>query len=87
MWAIGQEVRANPEEALREGTGAATGDPMPQLIAGQLGWVHSTVMPVIGCEMVSGRDPDEVSREVLVLLGGVEELLREKTLNCAVRGA
>ncbi|MFJ9709315.1 TetR/AcrR family transcriptional regulator [Streptomyces sp. NPDC101234] len=87
LWVIGQEVQAKAEEALREDTGAAADDPMPQLIAGQLGWVHSTVMSVIGREMVKGGDPREVSREVLVLLDDIEDLLSEKVLNYAVRGA
>jgi len=86
LWAIGQEVQANLEEALREETGAADDDPMPGLIAGQLGWVHSTVMGVIGREMVKERNPREVSREVLVLLDDIEDLLSEKVLNYAVRG-
>ncbi|MEU5308860.1 TetR/AcrR family transcriptional regulator [Streptomyces sp. NPDC021562] len=87
LWAIGQEVQANLEGALREETGAAADDPMPELIAGQLGWVHSTVMAVIGREMVKARDPREVSREVLVLLDEMEDLLSERVLNYAVRGA
>ncbi|WP_416964660.1 TetR/AcrR family transcriptional regulator [Streptomyces sp. Agncl-13] len=85
LWAIGQEVQANLEEALREETGAADDDPMPHLIAGQLGWVHSTVMGVIGREMVKGRNPGEVSREALVLLDDIEDLLGENVLNYAVR--
>ncbi|MEU6255075.1 TetR/AcrR family transcriptional regulator [Streptomyces sp. NPDC047043] len=87
LWAIGQEVQANLEEALREEIGADAGDPMPNLIAGQLGWVHSTVVAVIGREMVKGRNPREVSREVLALLDDIEDLLSEKVLNYAVRGA
>ncbi|MGW2720524.1 TetR/AcrR family transcriptional regulator [Streptomyces sp. NPDC001492] len=86
LWAIGQEVQANLEQALREDTGAGDDDPMPHLIAGQLSWVHSCVMGVIGREMVKGRNPGEVSREVLVLLDDIEELLGEKVLNYAVRG-
>jgi len=35
--------------------------------------------------MVAGRNPDEVSREVLVLPDGIEELLTERVLNYAVR--
>jgi hypothetical protein len=35
--------------------------------------------------MVKGRNPGEVSREVLVLLDDMEELLGEKVLNYAVR--
>ncbi|MFK0025532.1 TetR/AcrR family transcriptional regulator [Streptomyces sp. NPDC090798] len=85
LWAIGQEVLDNLEEALREETGASAGDPLPGLIAGQVNWVHQTVMAVIGREMMAGRNPDEVSREVLLLLDDMEELLSEKVLNYAVR--
>lgn len=85
LWAIGQEVLDNLEEALREETGASADDPLPGLIAGQVNWVHQTVMAVIGREMMAGRNPDEVSREVLLLLDDMEELLSEKVLNYAVR--
>ncbi|MFG3293597.1 TetR/AcrR family transcriptional regulator [Streptomyces sp. NPDC048179] len=50
-------------------------------------WVYNSVMALIGCEMVKGRDPREVSREVLALLDGIEDLLSGKVLNYAVRGA
>jgi hypothetical protein len=36
--------------------------------------------------MVKERNPGEVSREVLVLLDDIEDLLSEKVLNYAVRG-
>ncbi|MFG2127569.1 TetR/AcrR family transcriptional regulator [Streptomyces sp. NPDC048751] len=87
LWSLQQEVLDNLEAALREETGAAVDDPLPNLMAGQIGWVHQTVFAIIGREMVAGRNPDEVSREVLVLLDGIEELLSEKVLNYAVRGA
>ena len=37
--------------------------------------------------MLKGCKPGEVSRETLVLLDDIEELLSEKVLNYAVRGA
>ncbi|MEU6554669.1 TetR/AcrR family transcriptional regulator [Streptomyces sp. NPDC046915] len=86
LWGVMQEAQANLEQALREETGAADGDEEPYLMAGQIGWVNSAVMAVIGREMVKGRDPREVSREVLDLLDDIEELLGEKVLNYAVRG-
>ncbi|MFD7709866.1 TetR/AcrR family transcriptional regulator [Streptomyces sp. NPDC059786] len=87
LWAIAQEVLVNLEAALREETGAPEGDPLPGLMAGQINWLHQTVMAVIGREMMAGREPDEVSREVLVLLDDMEALLSDKVLNYAVRGA
>lgn len=85
LWAIGGQVLDNLDEALREETGAALDDPLPTLIAGQIHWVHQTVTGVIAREMMAGRNPDEVSREVLVLLDDMEELLSEKVLKYAVR--
>jgi AcrR family transcriptional regulator len=87
LWAIGQEVLDNLEGTLREETGAADDDPMPALIAGQINWLHQTVMATIGQRMIAGGSPAEVSRQVLLLLDEMEELLSEKVLNYAVRGA
>lgn len=85
LWAMGQELQGNLDQALREETGASPSDPLPTLIAGQIGWIHQTVTGVIDREMSAGRDPRAVSREVLVLLDEIEGLLSEKVLNYAVR--
>ena len=85
LWAIGQVVLENLEATLREETGAPAGDTAPALVAGQISWVHGTVMAAIGREMMAGRGPGEVSREMLVLLDDMEDLLSEKVLNYAVR--
>ena len=87
LWSLQQEVHDHLADTLREETGAAPDDPMPGLMAGQIGWLHQTVMSAVGREMVAGRDPAEVSREVLALLDGMEDLLSEKVLNYAVRAA
>ncbi|MET7988302.1 TetR family transcriptional regulator [Streptomyces sp. NPDC005281] len=87
LWALGQDILVNLEESLREESGAPPGDPLPGLVAGQINWVHQTVVSAIGSEMMAGRDPDEVSREMLVLLDDMEELLSAKVLNYAVRAA
>ncbi|WP_181796363.1 TetR/AcrR family transcriptional regulator [Streptomyces sp. WELS2] len=87
LWSLQQETHDILEAALREETGAADDDPLPDLMAGQICWVHQAVFVTIGREMVSGRKPAEVSREVLVLMDDIEDLLSEKVLNYAVRGA
>ncbi|AJP03846.1 TetR family transcriptional regulator [Streptomyces cyaneogriseus subsp. noncyanogenus] len=87
MWAIGQEVLLNLEGTLREETGAGADDPMPALMAGQINWLHSTLLATIGQRMIEGGRPVEVSREALVLLDEMEGLLSDKVLNYAVRGA
>jgi AcrR family transcriptional regulator len=85
LWSLQQEVQDHLEATLREEAGAADDDPLPRLIAGQIAWIHKTVFERIGREMVAGRNPGEVSREMLVLLDGIEDLLSEKVLNYAVR--
>jgi AcrR family transcriptional regulator len=87
LWALAQEVQADLERTLREETAAAADDPLPHLMAGQISWAHSTLMAAIGREMAAGRDPREVSREALVLLDDIEELLSDRVLNYAVRAA
>ncbi|MCZ4508895.1 TetR/AcrR family transcriptional regulator [Streptomyces sp. ActVer] len=87
LWSLQQEVHDDLEAALREETGAGPDDPTPGLMAGQIGWLHQTVMSEISREMMACRDPAEVSREVLALLDGMEDLLSEKVLNYAVRAA
>ncbi|GHB21842.1 MULTISPECIES: TetR/AcrR family transcriptional regulator [Streptomyces] len=87
LWSLQQEVHDDLEAALREETGADPDDPTPGLMAGQIGWLHQTVMSNISREMMARRDPADVSREVLTLLDGMEDLLSEKVLNYAVRAA
>ncbi|MFJ4898851.1 TetR/AcrR family transcriptional regulator [Streptomyces sp. NPDC088727] len=87
LWHIQQEALLRLEETLQEESGAEPGDPVPALVAGQLSWVHSTLMGYIGREMVAGRRAAEVSRDALVLLDDIEDLLGEKVLNYARRAA
>jgi hypothetical protein len=87
LWHVQQEVLQHLEETLQEESGAEPGDPTPILVAGQLSWVHSTLMAYIGREMVAGRKAGEVSRDALVLLDVIEDLLGEKVLNYARRAA
>jgi AcrR family transcriptional regulator len=85
LWSLQQEVHDNVTAALREETGAADGDPLPDLMAGQICWIHETVFVTIGREMMAGREPAEVSREVLALIDDIEDLLGERVLDYAVR--
>lgn len=48
-------------------------------------WVHTTLLGLIGREMMVGRSAGEVSREALGLLDDMEDLLSQKVLNYAVR--
>ncbi|MGW7365489.1 TetR/AcrR family transcriptional regulator [Streptomyces sp. NPDC054841] len=80
-----REIVDRLAQALREETDAAPGDVMPALMAGQINWVYETVMGAIGREMMAGRRPVEVSREVLVLIDDMEDLLSERVLGYAAR--
>ncbi|MEV5144546.1 TetR/AcrR family transcriptional regulator [Streptomyces sp. NPDC052727] len=86
LWSLQQEIHDSLEAALREETGATADDPLPDLMAGQICWIHQSVFATIGRAMLAGRRPAEVSREVLVLLDDIEDLLSEKVLGYAVRG-
>ncbi|MFG2288562.1 TetR/AcrR family transcriptional regulator [Streptomyces sp. NPDC048595] len=85
LWHLQREQYEDLEVTLRQETGAPDGDPMPGLMAGQIGWVHQTLMTAIVQEMLAGRKPAEVSREALALLDEIEGLLSERVLNYAVR--
>ncbi|MEU9593083.1 TetR/AcrR family transcriptional regulator [Streptomyces sp. NPDC048193] len=87
LWAIAQEVQNDLERTLREVTGAPDDDPVPSLMAGQISWLHGTVMTAVGRRMTAGGKPAEVSRDTLVLLDEMEDLLSDRVLNYAVRGA
>ncbi len=85
LWAIQQESLLDLEATMRDEAAPEDGDLLPSLVAGQLAWLHSTVLGWIGAEMVKGRRPADVSREALVLLDEMEDLLGERVLNYAVR--
>ncbi|MER7106643.1 TetR/AcrR family transcriptional regulator [Streptomyces sp. NPDC000229] len=85
LWAIQQEALADLTATLAEETAAADDDPMPTLVAGQLSWIHGTLLAWIGTEMVKRRDIGEVAREALGLLDEMEELMGRKVLEYAVR--
>lgn len=70
---------------LADETGAPTGDPVPRLVASQIGWFHSLVFAEIGARTVAGERPDAIAEAVLALLDVVEELLGERVLDYAVR--
>lgn len=85
LWYIQQELLVHLEATLREETGADDSDTLPTLVAGQLAWAHGTLMAFVGRRMLAGRTPEGTSREALVLLDDIEEVLGEKVLKYAVR--
>ncbi|MFI9357371.1 TetR/AcrR family transcriptional regulator [Streptomyces lydicus] len=87
LWHVQREQYDDLEATLRQETGAADGDPLPGLMAGQINWIHQTLMATIAHEMIAGRKAAVVSREALVLLDEMEDLLSERVLNYAVKAA
>ncbi|MFE9883729.1 TetR/AcrR family transcriptional regulator [Streptomyces scopuliridis] len=81
------EVLVDLDRTLREETGAEKDDTLPTLVAGQLSWVHGTLMGRITQRMLEGAEPGPASREALVLLDDMEAVLGEKVLKYAVRDA
>ncbi|MFD6339677.1 TetR/AcrR family transcriptional regulator [Streptomyces sp. NPDC060131] len=81
------EVLVDLDRTLREETGADEDDTLPTLVAGQLSWVHGTLMGRIAQRMTEGGKPGPVSREALGLLDDMEAVLGGKVLKYAVRDA
>ncbi|MBN6041983.1 TetR/AcrR family transcriptional regulator [Amycolatopsis sp. 195334CR] len=80
----GQMVR-NLAALLAEETGATEGDPVPRLVAGQIGWFHGVVFGEIGQRTVAGEDPESIAAAALTLLDEIEALLGTRVLTYAVR--
>ncbi|MFE7131147.1 TetR/AcrR family transcriptional regulator [Streptomyces sp. NPDC057638] len=85
LWRVQYEARENLERTLRDETGAEDADPLPTLMAGQIHWIHETVLEVIRRAMMAGRAPSEASREALAVLDEIEDLLGERVLTYATR--
>ncbi|MFI1713118.1 TetR/AcrR family transcriptional regulator [Streptomyces litmocidini] len=85
LLALQQEVRRTTVAALREEVGTGPDDPMPLLVGGQIAWIQGAVVEFISDAMTAGRKATAVSRDALVLLDEIEELLGEKVLTYAVR--
>ncbi|MFD9421210.1 MULTISPECIES: TetR/AcrR family transcriptional regulator [unclassified Streptomyces] len=85
LWYLQQEILQAVVEALREETGAAPDDPMPLLVGGQIAWIEGALVGYISQEMTAGRKAVEVSRDALVVLDEIEEMLGQKVLNYARR--
>jgi AcrR family transcriptional regulator len=82
---LGRQMTGALAAVLAEETGAAPGDPLPRLVAAQIGWFHALVFTEIGERVTAGRSPEEIATAVLELLDTVEALLAEPVLAYAVR--
>ncbi|WP_067820949.1 TetR/AcrR family transcriptional regulator [Actinomadura kijaniata] len=79
-----QMVAALAAELAKE-TGADPDDPLPALVAGQIGWLHAHVLAESGRHALAGHTPDATAEALLTLLDEAETLLGERALTYAVR--
>lgn len=82
---LGQQMTDALAAVLAEETGAAPDDPLPRLVAWQVGAFHSLVYAEIGRLTTAGASPDAIAAAVLRLLDTFEDLLGERLLGYAVR--
>ncbi|WP_329135730.1 TetR/AcrR family transcriptional regulator [Streptomyces sp. NBC_01476] len=83
--AIRHEMVAELAAALAAETAAAPDDPLPRLVAAQLGWVQEELFREIGERTRAGRPPAAVAQAALALLDALEGLLGERVLTYATR--
>ncbi|MEU7897241.1 TetR/AcrR family transcriptional regulator [Nonomuraea sp. NPDC049152] len=83
--ALGQQMTDALATVLAEETGAAPDDPLPRVVAWQVGGFHSLVYTEIGTRTAAGQSPDTIAEAVLVLLEAIEDVLGERVLSYAVR--
>jgi AcrR family transcriptional regulator len=72
-------------ETLAAETGAPAGDPLPRLVAAQLGWAQEQLFREIGRQCRAGRPPGAVAEHALALLDSLESLLSDTALRYATR--
>ncbi|GAA5185573.1 TetR/AcrR family transcriptional regulator [Rugosimonospora acidiphila] len=82
---LGRQMTDALAVVLAEETGAEPDDPMPRVVAAQLGSLHSLVFADIGNLTTAGAGPDEIAKALLKLLDVTEDLLSERLLSYAVR--
>ncbi|WP_184780791.1 TetR/AcrR family transcriptional regulator [Amycolatopsis jiangsuensis] len=85
LHALGEQMVTELAELLVAETGADQADPVPGLVAAQIGWVHSLVFAEIGKRTVAGEVPDDIAKAAEDLLDAVEGLLGERVLGYATR--
>ncbi|MEV0052423.1 helix-turn-helix domain-containing protein [Saccharopolyspora shandongensis] len=82
---LGQQMTDALAAVLAEETGAAPDDPLPRVIAHQLGCFHSLVFAEIGRRLAAGESPDAIAEAALDLLTTFEDVLGDRVLTYAMR--
>ncbi|MFF3763412.1 TetR/AcrR family transcriptional regulator [Streptomyces sp. NPDC001922] len=82
---LGQQMTDALALVLAEETGTGPDDPLPRVVAAQLGALHALIFAEIGRLTSAGAGPDAIAAAVLRLLDVSEDLLGERLLGFAVR--
>ncbi|MEV5824370.1 helix-turn-helix domain-containing protein [Spirillospora sp. NPDC052242] len=82
---IAVRMEADLAALLARETGAGPDDPVPGLVAGQIGWLHARVLMEAGRRTEAGHDVDAMAGAMLELLDAVEDLLGPRVLDYARR--
>lgn len=82
---IAREMVEQLAASLAAETGAAPADPLPRLVAAQLGWVQEQLFREIRVRTGLGQPPGVIAEAALTLLDTVEALLGERVLAYATR--
>ncbi|GAA0265137.1 TetR/AcrR family transcriptional regulator [Actinomadura nitritigenes] len=82
---IAVRMTASLTDLLAAETGAASGDPLPALVAGQIGWLHAHVLGEVGRRTDAREDPERTAAALLHLLDAIEDLLGPRVLDYARR--
>ena len=85
LFRMQQQAQERVVETLYAETGAAADDLMPELVAGQIGWIQNTVMRSISRAMVAEDDPVGAARAVRAKVDAMEGLLSPQVLNYATK--
>ncbi|GAB2907701.1 TetR/AcrR family transcriptional regulator [Streptomyces mayteni] len=82
---LGRQMTAELATVLAEETGTVPDDPLPRLVAHQLGALHALVFSEIGRLISAGQGPDAIAEAVLALLDAAESTLGDPLLGYATR--
>lgn len=83
--ALGGQMTAALAEVLAEETGADVADPLPRVVAHQLGGLHSLVYAELGARLATGAQPGELAEAASRLLEAIEHALGDNVLDYAIR--
>ena len=82
---LGQQMTDALTAVLAEETGVAADDPLPRVVAHQLGCFHSLLFAEIGKRLAGGERPDAIAEAAMDLLATVEDVLGDRVLTYAIR--